>query len=37
MLKGNGLAEVLPHLWPIAIFMLVAGSVAMARYRRTVD
>jgi ABC-2 type transport system permease protein len=37
MLKGNGLAEVFPHLWPIALFMLVAGSVAMVRYRRTVD
>lgn len=37
MLKGNGLAEIAPHLWPIALFMLVAGSVAMLRYRQTVD
>ncbi len=37
MLKGNGLAEVLGHLWPIALFMLIAGSVAMLRYRQTVD
>jgi ABC-2 type transport system permease protein len=37
LLKGNGLAEVLPHLWPIALFMLVAGAVALARYRQTVD
>jgi ABC-2 type transport system permease protein len=37
MLKGNGLAEVLPHLWPIALFMLVAGTVALARYQQTVD
>ncbi|HET7792475.1 MAG TPA: ABC transporter permease [Rhizobacter sp.] len=37
MLKGNGLAEVAPHLWPIALFMLVAGAVAMTRYRQTVD
>ncbi|MGY4830888.1 ABC transporter permease [Sphaerotilaceae bacterium SBD11-9] len=37
MLKGNGLAEVSQHLWPIGLFMLVAGAVAMARYRQTVD
>ena len=37
LLKGNGLAEVAPHLWPIAVFMLVAGGVALARYRQTVD
>jgi ABC-2 type transport system permease protein len=37
LLKGNGLAEVLPHLWPIALFMFVAGAVALARYRQTVD
>lgn len=37
MLKGNGLAEIAPHLWPIGLFMLVAGSVAMMRYRRTLD
>ena len=37
MLKGNGLVEIAPHLWPIALFMLAAGSVAMLRYRQTVD
>ena len=37
MLKGNGLVEVAPHLWPIALFMLVAGAVALKRYRQTVD
>ncbi|NHZ62232.1 ABC transporter permease [Massilia genomosp. 1] len=37
MLKGNGLAEVLPHAWPIALAMGVAGSVAMLRYRQTLD
>ena len=37
MLKGNGLMEVWPHLWPIALFMLVAGVVALMRYRQTVD
>ena len=37
MLKGNGFLEVSSHLWPVALFMLVAGSVAMLRYRQTVD
>ena len=37
MLKGNGIAEVLAQLWPIALFMLVAGLVAFMRYRQTVD
>jgi ABC-2 type transport system permease protein len=37
LLKGNGLAEVAPHLWPIALFMLVAGTIALTRYRQTVD
>ena len=37
MLKGNGWVEVAPHLWPIALFMLVAGTVALARYRQTLD
>jgi ABC-2 type transport system permease protein len=37
MLKGNGLVEVAPHLWPIALFMAVAGTIALMRYRQTVD
>ena len=37
LLKGNGIMEVAPHLWPIALFMLVAAGVAMLRYRQTLD
>jgi len=37
MLKGNDLAEITGQLWPIALFMLAAGTVAMKRYRQTVD
>ena len=37
LLKGNGLTEILPELWPIGLFMLVAGTVAMRRYRQTLD
>ncbi|MGQ0741821.1 MAG: ABC transporter permease [Alphaproteobacteria bacterium] len=37
LLKGNGLAEIWPNLWPIFLFLLVAGALAMLRYRRTLD
>jgi ABC-2 type transport system permease protein len=37
LLKGNGLAEIAPELWPIALFMLIAGAVALKRYRQTLD
>ncbi|HEV7819714.1 MAG TPA: ABC transporter permease [Burkholderiales bacterium] len=37
LLKGNGLAEIMPNLWPIALFLLVAGTIALTRYRETLD
>jgi ABC-2 type transport system permease protein len=37
LLKGNDIGEVAGHLWPIAAFMLVAGIVALKRYRQTLD
>ncbi len=37
MLKGNGLPEVLPQLWPIALFLVVVAAVALRRYRQTLD
>ncbi len=37
LLKGNETAEILPNLWPIGAFLLVAGTVALARYRETLD
>jgi ABC-2 type transport system permease protein len=37
LLKGNGAAEIWPEIWPLMIFLLVIGSVAMLRYRRTLD
>lgn len=37
LLKGNGLTEVWPELWPLILFMLAAGALAMARFRRTLD
>ncbi|MFG6486528.1 ABC transporter permease [Roseateles sp. BYS78W] len=37
MLKGSGAADLLPELWPMLAFLLVAGSVALLRYKQTVD
>lgn len=37
LLKGNGLAETLPHLWPIVLFMVVVVGLGLKRYRRTLD
>ena len=36
-LKGSTLADVLPELWPMLAFLLVAAVVALARYRQTLD
>ena len=37
MLKGSGAAELLPELWPMLAFLAVAGTVALLRYKKTVD
>ena len=37
LLKGNGVGEVAPHLWPIAVFLLAMAALALVRYRRTLD
>jgi ABC-2 type transport system permease protein len=37
MLKGAGPAEVLPQTWPIVLFIVVVGAIAMMRYRQTLD
>lgn len=37
MLKGNGWAEIWPQMWPILVFMVVALSIALLRYRQTLD
>jgi ABC-2 type transport system permease protein len=37
LLKGNGVAEIGPELWPIALFLLVAAAIALLRYRETLD
>jgi ABC-2 type transport system permease protein len=37
LLKGNGFAEIVPHAWPIAVFLVVVSAVALMRYRETLD
>ncbi len=37
LLKGNGWQEIAPNVWPLALFLLVVGFVAMRRYRETLD
>jgi ABC-type multidrug transport system permease subunit len=37
LLKGNGVAEIVPELWPIAAFTLVVAVIATWSYRETLD
>lgn len=37
LLKGNSLEQILPHLWPICIFLFVALGIGLKRYRSTLD
>lgn len=37
LLKGNGLAESIHHLWPILLFWAIVVIIGLKRYRRTLD
>jgi ABC-2 type transport system permease protein len=37
MLKGNGILDLWPQLWPILLFMAVVLAVGLKAYRRTLD
>jgi ABC-2 type transport system permease protein len=37
LLKGNGVKETLPELWPIALFAAVVLAIGVKRYRQTLD
>ncbi|MGQ0698129.1 MAG: ABC transporter permease [Panacagrimonas sp.] len=37
LLKGNGIAEVWPHLWPLLVFIAVVLALGLSRFRRTLD
>jgi ABC-type multidrug transport system permease subunit len=37
LLKGNGLTQIWPDLWPMALFATVVGFIAVSMYRETLD
>ena len=37
LLKGASFGEILPELWPMLLFLLIASAMAMLRYRKTLD
>jgi len=37
LLKGNGPLDVVPHLWPLLLFSVVVGTLAIRGYRQTLD
>ncbi|HXC56993.1 MAG TPA: ABC transporter permease [Rhizomicrobium sp.] len=37
LLKGNGPAEIWPDVWPLLLFLFAVGSLALLRFRRTLD
>jgi len=37
LLKGNGLAEITPEIWPLLLFLAVAMTIGVKRYRQTLD
>jgi ABC-2 type transport system permease protein len=37
LLKGNSIEQILPHLWPICVFLVVALTIGLKRYRQTLD
>jgi ABC-2 type transport system permease protein len=37
LLKENGLVEIAPDLWPIALFLVIVLAIGIKRYRQTLD
>jgi ABC-2 type transport system permease protein len=37
LLKGNGLAEIAPEIWPLVAFAVVSMAIGVKRYRQTLD
>jgi ABC-2 type transport system permease protein len=37
LLKGNGFSEIAPHLWPLLVFLVIAMTIGVKRYRQTLD
>jgi ABC-2 type transport system permease protein len=37
VLKGAGVGDILGDLWPLSLILLALASVALLRFRRTLD
>jgi ABC-2 type transport system permease protein len=37
MLKGAGLVDILPQVWPIALFIVIVAAIGLKRYKQTLD
>ena len=37
LLKGNGLPQIWPDLWPMLVFAVVVGAISVSMYRETLD
>jgi ABC-2 type transport system permease protein len=37
LLKGNVAADIVPHLWPLALFTVIVATIAIRSYRETLD
>jgi ABC-2 type transport system permease protein len=37
LLKGNGLADSLPHAWPVLVFWIVVVAIGLKGFRKTLD
>jgi ABC-2 type transport system permease protein len=37
LLKGNGPVEIWPDVWPLLVFLVAVGTLALLRFRRTLD
>jgi len=37
LLKGSGVAEIVPHMWPLGLILLLVSAAALKRYQRTLD
>jgi ABC-2 type transport system permease protein len=37
LLKGNGLADIAPQIWPMLLFTVVVLTIGVKRYRQTLD
>jgi ABC-2 type transport system permease protein len=37
LLKGNGVTEAWPDIWPLILFLFAMGAISLMRFRRTLD